>query len=204
MKRYTLSLSMIIGLLIVLSGFKGYEGYEVGDVTRDFKLKNVDGRFVSLADYPQAKGFIVVFTCNTCPYAKLYEDRIIKLHQRFAPQGYPVVAINANDPESQPMDSYENMVKRAREKQYPFPYLVDQTQEIARSFGAKKTPEIYLLKKVGGKNKLVYTGAIDNNHNDASQADKKYVEEAINSLLSGKPITTKMSKAIGCSIKFKS
>ena len=99
-------------------------GYKVGDTARDFKLKDVGGRMVSMADNKDAKGFIVIFTCNHCPYSVAYEDRIIALHKAFAPKGYPVIAINPNDPVRQPEDSYENMKVRANEKKFMFPYLL--------------------------------------------------------------------------------
>ena len=123
------------------------QGYNVGDAASDFKLKNVDGKFVSLSDYPEAKGFIIIFTCNHCPYAKAYQDRIIQLDKKYKPLGYPVIAISPNDPEIVPEDSYENMVLVAKEKGFTFPYLFDGTQEVYRKYGAKRTPHVYLLEK---------------------------------------------------------
>src|SRR5689334_10664874 len=114
-------------------------GYNVGDKARDFKLKNVDGKMVSLADYKDTKGFIVTFTCNHCPFAKAYEDRIIALHNKYASKGYPVVAINPNDKDREPEDSFDNMVIRAKDKKYSFPYLYDESQEIAKAYGATRT-----------------------------------------------------------------
>src|SRR5437764_553070 len=119
-------------------------GYKPGDKARDFKLKNVDGKMMSLADYKDAKGFIVTFTCNHCPFAKAYEDRIIALHTKYAAKGYPVVAINPNDKDREPDDSFDNMVIRAKDKKYPFAYLYDESQEIAKAYGATRTPHVYI------------------------------------------------------------
>ena len=175
-------------------------GYKVGDTATDFKLKNVDGKLVSLKDYSSAKGFIVIFTCNHCPYAKAYEQRIIDLDKKYASQGYPVVAINPNDPVSYPDDSYENMVKRSKEKSYPFPYLIDETQDVAKTYGATKTPHVYLLDK---SLKVQYIGAIDDNSESAKDVKDKYLEKAITELQQGKPVTVSETKAVGCGIKWK-
>ena len=115
-----------IALLSVTTAFS--QGYKVGDKAADFKLKNVDGKLVSLSNYSSAKGFVVVFTCNHCPYAQAYQDRIIALDNKFKSQGFPVIAINSNDPAISADDSYDKMVLRAKEKNYPFPYLFDETQ----------------------------------------------------------------------------
>ncbi|WP_225000258.1 thioredoxin family protein [Cesiribacter sp. SM1] len=195
---------LVLGALFVLASAATLpQGYEVGDYVADFKLRNVDGKEVSLANYANAKGLIVVFTCNTCPYAKLYEDRIIALNKQFAPKGYPVVAINPNDPSQQAGDSYQEMQKRAQEKSYGFPYLQDDTGSVAKAFGATRTPHIYILNKEAKGFKVEYVGAIDNNHKDAAAADQKYVEEAVGQLMSGKKPKTTSTKAIGCTIKWK-
>jgi len=179
-------------------------GYNVGDKAKDFKLKNVDGKWVSLSDYPDAKGFIVIFTCNHCPYAKAYEDRIIELNKEFAHEGYPVIAINPNDPTNYPEDSFENMQKRAEEKGYAFPYLFDSEQTVYPEYGATRTPHIYVLSKEGKDLVVEYIGAIDNNYQDASQANEHYVADAVRALLKGGKPKVTMTKAVGCSIKAKS
>lgn len=179
------------------------EGYGVGDTVTDFKLKNVDGKYISLADFSTAKGAIVIFDCNTCPFSKAYSDRIIELNKKFASQGFPVIAINANDPEVSPGDSFEEMVRHAQEKKYDFPYLIDESQSVARAFGATNTPHVFILKKDGSNFKVAYIGAIDNNPRDSASADKKYVEDAVNALLSNKIVPTNKTKAIGCGIKWK-
>jgi peroxiredoxin len=178
-------------------------GYEVGDTVADFKLKNTDGKMVALSDFKNAKGVIVIFDCNTCPYSKAYNERIIELNKNYASKGFPVVAIQPNDPAISPGDSYDEMVKLAKKKDYKFPYLFDETQAVAKAFGATNTPHVYLLKKDGAAFKVSYIGAIDDSAKDTSAVSKKYVEEAINSILNGKTATTEKTKAIGCTIKWK-
>ena len=178
-----------------------HKGYKIGDVATDFKLKNVDHKMVSLSDYAGAKGFIVVFTCNHCPYAKAYENRIIALDQKYASKGYPVIAINPNDPKVEPTDSYEGMQKRAKEKGFTFPYLFDEGQTVYPQYGATKTPHVYVLNKEHGKNIVRYIGAIDDNYADANDVSHKYVEAAVDALLANKPIAQATTVAIGCSIK---
>lgn len=179
------------------------QGYKIGDDVKDFSLKNVDSKMVSLKDYKDAKGFIVVFTCNHCPFAKAYEQRIMDLDAKYRSKGFPVVAINPNDPSIVPDDSFENMVSHSKDKGYTFPYLFDETQEIAKAYGATKTPHVFVLNKQSSKLVLSYIGAIDNNTDDATKADKKYVEDAVNELLAGKPVTLTETKAIGCGVKWK-
>lgn len=202
MLKYFISL-VVVGILSSGAAFDEAGGYQVGDTATDFELKGVDGKLVSLAGYKEAKGFIVVFTCNTCPYAKLYEDRLIKLNNKYEEKGFPVIAINPNDARQSPGDSFEEMKKRAKEKGFTFPYLLDETQKITAAYGATRTPHVYVLKKTGDKYKVAYIGAIDNNHKEASLADKKYVENAVDQLLNNKEVEVKSTKAIGCTIKWK-
>ena len=176
-------------------------GYQIGDRATDFKLKNVDGKYVSLADYPSAKGFIVIFTCNHCPYAVAYEDRINALNKKYASLGYPVIAINPNNPEIQKQDSPELMKVRAKEKKFTFPYLFDEGQKIYPQYGATKTPHVYVLQKTDKGNYVRYIGAIDDNHEDEAAVTVRYVEDAVNALLDNREITVTQTKAIGCTIK---
>ncbi len=200
MKTTSLALLMIcVGFL-----FAGKSpSYELGDAVSDFSLKNVDGKMVSLNHYKSSKGVIVIFDCNTCPYSKAYNDRIIALDKKYAAQGFPVITINANNPEVSPGDSFEEMTSRARKKSYTFPYLIDETQEVAKSFGATNTPHVFVLKNETQAFKVAYIGTIDNNSRDASSATKKYVEDAVDALLAGKAVETTKTKAIGCGIKWK-
>lgn len=187
---------------VLLSSFiarPAADGYKVGDKATDFKLKNIDGKMVSLADNKAAKGYIVVFTCNTCPFAKAYESRIVDLNTKYASKGYPVVAINPNDPAVAPGDSYADMQK----KKYAFPYLVDESQQVAKTFGATRTPHLYVLTRQGNDFVVSYIGAIDDNSEDAKLVKTKYVDNAMTEILAGKPATTNSTKAIGCTIKWK-
>lgn len=191
-------------LLAVLSSYTGpLAGYQVGDKAADFKLKNIDGKMLSLATNKAAKGYIVVFTCNTCPYANAYEQRIIDLHTKYAAQGYPVVAINPNDPAVVPGDAFAEMQKRAKEKKYAFPYLQDETQGVARQFGATRTPHLYVLTRQGAGFVVSYIGAIDDNSEDAKLVKTKYLENAMTEIMAGKPASVNSTKAVGCTIKWK-
>lgn len=193
----------IIALCSVAFTSIAQEGYKIGSEVKDFQLKNIDGQMVSLASIPQAKGYIVVFTCNHCPYAKAYEERIIQLHLKYAPMGYPVVAINPNDPKVAPEDSYKKMQERAKQKGFPFVYLYDESQVVAKEFGAVRTPHVYLVQNAGGRNTVQYIGAIDNNWENHLLAEQKYVEQAIRNLQEGNPVETPETKAVGCTIKWK-
>ena len=177
---------------------------KAGDKATDFSLKSVKGEMVSLSDIENTKGFIVVFTSNVCPVAKKYEQRVIDLHKEFGAKGYPVVAINSNDPGVNPGDSFEEMKKAASDKGYTFTYLRDESQNVAKSYGATNTPHVFVLSKNGENLKVEYVGAIDNNADDATNAEKTYVSDAVNSLLKGEKVQVAGTKAIGCSIKWKS
>ncbi|MBW4889085.1 thioredoxin family protein [Mucilaginibacter sp. HMF5004] len=194
-------------LMIAVTGLVAFTadtpGYKVGDIATDFKLKSVDGKMVSLANYTSAKGYIVVFTCNHCPYAKAYESRIIALDKMYASKGYPVIAISPNDPVSEPADSFDNMKKLAAEKKYTFPYTIDETQNITRAYGAKATPHVFVLQKTDKGNVVKYIGAIDDDTENVNPNHTKYVENAVNALIGGKTVETTTTKAIGCSIKWK-
>lgn len=179
-------------------------GLSVGDLATDFNLKSTLGKQVSLAGYTDAKGFIVVFTCNTCPYAKLYEQRIMELDQKYASVGFPVIAINSNDVTKVPDDSMNDMIFRASEKGYTFPYVRDDSQEVARAYGATKTPHVFVLNKENSTQfRVEYIGAIDDSPNEASEVKERYVEDAVNALLAGQKPTVTTKRAIGCTIKWK-
>ncbi len=199
-KTFALSLFLTATMAMSFSLGDTGGGYKVGDTAQDFNLKNVNGKNVSLAGIKNAKGYIVVFTCNHCPYAKAYEQRIIDLHKRYAPLGFSVVAISSNDKDVVPDDSFANMKKLAKKKKYPFPYLYDETQEVAKNYGATRTPHVYVLDK----DRVVrYIGAIDDNSEEPSLAKEKYVESTVDALLKGQDVAVKETKAIGCGIKWK-
>lgn len=202
-KESIISSASAIIMVVILTAFAPSAGYQVGDKAKDFKLKNVDGKFISLADYKSAKGFIVVFTCNHCPFSKLYESRIMELDKMYSAKGYPVIAINSNDKEIVPEDSYDNMQALAKEKGYAFPYLYDETQQVATSFGAARTPHVFILNKENGNLIVKYIGAIDDNSEDAAAAQTHYVQNAVNEIMAGQPVKESFTKAIGCTIKWK-
>ena len=202
--RNVLSLFSLIAVMAVFTAasisYGPTPGLKVGDKAPNFSLKNIDGSTYSLDDCKHCKGYIVTFTCNTCPYAKMYEERLNQLHGKYADLGYPVVAINPNDPDVKPDDSYEAMKAYSKEKKFIFPYLVDEGQKVFPQYGATKTPHVFLLDK----NLIVrYIGAIDDNAQDASAVTKRYVEDAIESLRKGEEPPVTSTKAIGCSIKTK-
>lgn len=193
---------ILITLMLAMSPLNAQNvGYDIGDTATDFKLENIDNTFISLSDFENAQGFIVIFTCNTCPYAVAYEDRIEALNKKYASKGFPVIAIMPNNTDIKPDDSLEAMKKRAQEKGFTFPYLIDINQDIFPQYGAKKTPHVYILAKENNENIVKYIGAIDDNYKDANLVKTKYVEDAIEALLKNEAIPTTQTKAIGCSIK---
>ncbi len=198
MKKLVIFAAVLFGLSTVLPA-----QLKPGDNAVPFTLKNVDSKMVSLSDYKDQKGVIVIFTCNPCPFSVAYEDRIIALHNNYAPAGYPVVAINPNDDEISPDDTFEKMKQRAKEKDFPFPYLKDETQEVYKAYGATRTPHVYLLENDNGKFKVVYIGAIDDNAMDKQGVSERYVDQAIRALEAGDKVSPEQVKAIGCTIKTK-
>jgi len=177
------------------------EAYTVGSTAENFTMKNAQtGNMESLNDLKGAKGAIVIFTCNTCPYAVMYEDRINDLHAQFAGQGYPVIAINPNDPEIKPGDSFDAMKERIASKGFKFAYLFDETQTVYPAWGATKTPHVFLTD---ANNVIKYIGAIDDNAQDASSVNTKYLADAISAVTAGNDPSPAETKAIGCSIKAK-
>lgn len=175
------------------------KGYQVGDTIEDFSLKNIDGKKVSLSDYSDAIGFVIIFTCNTCPYSVANEDRIIALDKKYKEAGFPVIAINPNDPKASKGDSFEDMKVRAKEKGFTFPYLFDEGQKVYPKFGATKTPHVYIVSK--STMQVEYIGAIDNSSRNPDAVTEKYVENAIEALLVLEKPPKTTTRAIGCSIK---
>ncbi|MEO6348413.1 MAG: redoxin domain-containing protein, partial [Aquaticitalea sp.] len=166
---YTLKTFIAVVAIMVGSVFTSTSpGYKVGDLATDFSLKNINGDMVSLANFNDAKGFIVIFTCNTCPYAVSYENRIEDLNKKYASKGYPVIAIMPNNPDIQKGNSMDAMKARAKAKGFTFPYLMDEGQKIYPQYGATKTPHVYILQKTAKGNQVKYIGAIDDNYQDAS------------------------------------
>ncbi|NME69640.1 thioredoxin family protein [Flammeovirga aprica] len=176
-------------------------GLSVGDEAVAFSLKNVDEQMIALNDLKDNKGAIVIFTCNHCPYAVAYEDRILAIDKKYKALGYPVIAINPNDPAEQPDDSFDKMKVRAKEKGFTFPYLFDEGQKVYPAYGATKTPHVFLLEKENEKYFVRYIGAIDDNYKSADDVKVTYLENALNALLENKEVTETTTKAVGCSIK---
>lgn len=188
-------------LILMTTAFSTHtgNGYKIGDTIEDFSLKNIDDKMVKLSDYKKAKGFIIIFTCNMCPYSVANEDRINALDAKYKSKGFPVIAINPNDPKASKGDGFEDMKVRAKSKGFTFPYLFDEGQKVYPKFGASKTPHVYIVNKKSMK--VEYIGAIDNSSKDPSAVSEKYVENAVDALLAGKKIEKIETKAIGCTIK---
>lgn len=206
---FTILFTIALSTIISVFAFTGVDAtldrliftYSIGDKAEDFSLKNVDGKMVSLADFTEAKGFILIFTCNTCPYSVANEDRIIELDSKYKSKGFPVVAVNPNNPEVSSGDSFELMKTRAKEKGFTFPYLLDEGQTVYPKYGATRTPHVFVLEKENADLIVRYIGAIDDSSRDPKAVKTKYVENAVDALLEGKEVGLTSTKAIGCSIK---
>ena len=199
--KNTKSLSILwIALLIISTNAFAQKNNK--DIV-DFKLKNVDGNFVSLSDYPYAKGFIIIFTCNHCPFAKLYPPRLNDFNNKFKPLGVPLIAISSTDTMMYEEDTYPNMVIKANEEHFNFPYLFDEMQVVAKNFKAQKTPHAYVIWKENEKWIVKYNGAIDDNGMEPEKVTETYVSNAVNELLTNQPIKTSETKSIGCQIAFR-
>ena len=192
----------LVALMATISVATSALALNIGDRApkANVKMKNVDGQELSLAGVAGAKGTLVIFSCNHCPFVKAWEGRIAEIGNTYKDKGVGVIVINSNDPSAYPEDSFEQMQKRAKDRGFGFPYVVDATSEVAQAFGASHTPEAFLFDK---DDKLVYHGAIDDNSKDASQVASPYLKDALNALLAGNQIATKETKAIGCGIKFR-
>lgn len=209
MKKLSIVLGVLAIVVLAMSfTTKPIAGLEIGDTAPDFSLENIDGSIVSLASTKAAyaaegidvKGYIVIFTCNTCPYAVMYEDRIQELHEEMAPQGWPVVAIQPNDINIQPADDLASMKTRAAEKGFTFSYTIDAEQEVFPVYGATRTPHVFLLDE---ELTVKYIGAIDDNPQDASAVEERFVVNAINAVEAGGNPDPNFTRAIGCGIKSK-
>lgn len=167
----------------------------------DVKMKNVDGRELSIADVKGAKGTLVIFSCNACPWAKAWEARIAELGNAYSRRGFGVVVINPNDPGLNAEDGYDVMQRRARDRKMKFPYVVDATSDVARAFGATRTPEVFLF---GSNGLLVYRGTVDDNAREPGKVQRRYLRDALDAVLAGRAVAVAETKALGCSIKFRS
>jgi peroxiredoxin len=169
---------------------------ELGAQAPDFRLPGVDGKTLSLADFKGKKALCVIFSCNHCPYVQAYEGRMIELQKKYG----VLLAINSNDAEGYPEDSFENMKKRAKEQGLNFPYLRDEDQSVAKAYGAQRTPHIFLFD---AERKLAYLGRIDDNYKDASAVKAHELADAIEDVLAGRPVKVPETFAVGCTIKWK-
>lgn len=176
------------------------KGLPLGSQASNFELPGTDGNTYYLESFVDAKLLVIVFTCNHCPYAKAAEDRLIAIQKDYKDKGVQIVAINPNDDEAYPEDSFEHMIIRAKEKNYPFPYLRDSTQKVAQAYNAACTPDIFVFDS---ERKLRYNGRIDDNWQEPEKVSKNDLRDALDSLLEGKEISFEIKPSMGCSIKWK-
>jgi len=163
-------------------------------------MKNIDGRTLTLADVRGEKGTLVIFSCNHCPWAQAWEERIVAIGNEYPGKGIGVAVVNSNDPAKNPDDSFDQMKSRAKERGMSYPYLYDASSDVARAFQAEHTPEAFLFDASG---KLVYHGAIDDNAKDAEHVTAHYLRDALDAVLAGQDVPTAETKALGCGIKFR-
>ncbi len=196
------SLFVAIFLLFAISmRASGNENIVInGKSVNDFSLKNINGKNVSLKDYPKAKGFVIIFTCNHCPFAKLYPQRINKLNLKYKSLDVPVIAISSTDTLTYEEDSYLKMIAKAKAEKFNYPYLYDGFQTVAKNFQAQKTPHAFVIWKEKGAYIVKYNGAIDDNGAEPTKVTTKYIESAVDALLKGNEIQIKETKSIGCQI----
>jgi len=176
------------------------EKIKLGTPAPDFSLSGVDGKKYSLSSFAGSKALVIMFICNHCPYVQAIEDRIIKLQRDYAAKGLQLIGICSNDPTDYPDDQPENLKKRWLEKDYRFPYLIDETQEIARSYGAVCTPDLFIFDSA---QKLAYHGQLDDNWQNPSKVTRQPLREALDRLIAGKTPSTDQTPSMGCSIKWK-
>lgn len=173
------------------------------NTVKDFSLQNVDGKTISTKDYKEAKGFVVVFTCLHCPFAKLYNERLNQLNAKYSKLHVPLLLINSSDTIMFANESLPNMAKLAKEKKYSFPYLFDPSQQVAKDFKAEKTPHAFVVWKEHNQWAIKYNGAIDDNGAHPDLVKIPYVANAVDELLSGKPVSVKEGHSIGCAIHYR-
>ena len=191
--------SILLTVIIVLISIKTNAQKSVSD----FRLKNIDNKWESLKNYPNAKGFIIVFICNRCPFVGRYADRLNALNKKYAPLGIPLLAINSSDTLIFADETFEKMIKYAKEKKYTFPYLCDESQSVGRNFSAKKTPHAFVIWKEKSDWVIEYSGSLDDNGAESSKITHAYISEAIDNLLVGKKVTIPTTNSIGCEIHYR-
>jgi peroxiredoxin len=196
-------LAMLAGFALAITAGSARAQLAIGDAMpmKDVKMTGVDGKSVTLASVAGKKGTLVVFTCNHCPWAKMWQTRVTEIGNAAGKVGIGMVAVNANDPAEYPEDGMDGMKTRAKDLGIKFPYVVDATSDVARAFGATRTPEAFLFD-AGGK--LVYHGTVDDSPKDAAAVKDAYLKDAVSAVSTGKTVTTAETKSMGCSIKFRS
>ena len=191
---------MLLMLVITITGFKSPDAVKT---VSNFELISVSGQKISTASYGDAKGFVVIFTCLHCPFAKLYDERLNQLNARYSKLHIPLLLINSSDTIMFPNESLANMAKIAKAKKYAFPYLFDPSQKVARDFNAEKTPHAFVIWKEKNQWVIKYSGAIDDNGAHPAEVKTKYVENALDDLLQNKPVAVATGLSIGCAIHYR-
>ncbi len=172
---------------------------QIGETAPDFSLPGVDGKTCALADFADAKALVIVFSCNHCPYVIGAEDRMIDFHETYAPRGVAFMAINSNETDNHPTDSLDHMKQHAREKGFKFPYLRDETQDVAKRYGALRTPHFYLFD---AERKLRYTGRMDDNPREPGKETTHELVDAVDAVLAGRDVETPLTNPMGCNVKW--
>ncbi|MBA2613844.1 MAG: thioredoxin family protein [Bacteroidetes bacterium] len=192
-------------LLIAFFGFKGIINFsepKIGSTVNDFTLKNTDNTLVSLNSFKNAKGFIIVFTCNHCPFAKLYPKRLNDLNSKYKALDIPLLAINSMDTMIYEEETFELMQKKVAAEKLNFPYLYDASQVVGKNFGAAHTPHAYIIWKENNSWVIKYSGAIDNNGEHPEKATN-YIGSALDELLKNKPVSNPVTESFGCRIFYR-
>ena len=202
MKTLSIATTLTLALTAFASGAHAQDALALGAQApmRTHRMRNVDGQQVSIQSAAGERGTLVIFTCNHCPWAQAWEARITELGNAALGRGVGVFAINPNDPAEYPSDGFEEMQRRHREAGMRFPYVVDETSNVARRFGATRTPEVFLFDRRG---RLVYHGAVDDNAHQPDQVQRRHLADALDALVAGRPIANAQTRSIGCSIKFR-
>lgn len=205
MKRKTKFSSLLLSFTLIITSivFYSFATKDSQVQINDFKLKNTNGKFVSLIDYKEAKGFIIVFTCNHCPFAKLYPPRFNELNTKYKPLGIPLIAISSTDTIMYEEDTFSKMIKKSINENFNFPYLFDGEQSVAKNFNAQKTPHAFVIWKENDKWVIKYSGAIDDNGAEPKKVQTHFVRNAVEALLNNKPVEITETKSIGCQIYFR-
>lgn len=198
----TVLLALVVCLATAAGPVRAGDTLGIGESApmTDVEMKNVDGAMLSIDDVAGVRGTMVIFSCNSCPWVRAWEDRMVAIGNEYRERDVGVIVINPNDPSVRDEDSFDVMVERAAEEGYEFPYVVDATSDVARAFGATRTPEIFLFDADG---RLVYHGVIDDNARDPEAVEKAYLRDALDALLAGEEIAVRQTKALGCTIKFR-